>query len=77
MHVIGWHEEVRRYPTKKRSHTCPNRLIGEHKFAYYLRLVPHNPKVIGSNPISATKSVTVVDTIFNYGNFFLCLKLVV
>ena len=37
----------------------------------------HNPKVIGSNPISATKSVTVVDAIFNYGNFFLCLKLVV
>ena len=31
----------------------------------------HNPKVVGSNPSSATKSVTVVDTISTTVTFYL------
>ena len=29
----------------------------------FLRLLAHNPEVVGSSPAPATKSVTVVDTI--------------
>ena len=38
----------------------------EHKKAFGYEAAfkaPHNPKVVGSSPASATKSVTVVDTI--------------
>ena len=63
--------DVKRREAGMQKSQCFQGFSARYEKRQQAQISAHNPKVVGSNPSSATKSVTVVDTISTTVTFYL------
>ena len=62
--------DVKRREAGMQKSQCFQGFSARYEKRQQAQIGPHNPEVAGSNPVSATKSVTVVDTISTTVTFY-------